>query len=145
MKKILITACLLSLVTFTGCVPISTKLAFNPSTGELKWNNPKDTTFHNLEISQQPDGSKLLKIGDWSTLNNPAVIQNAGQADAAIIKQVGETAVNLVGAGASLATTMGTQAATVNLSKGVQSALARPSAPSVHAVAITNTPLVAPQ
>jgi hypothetical protein len=131
-----------SAIVLTGCVPITSSLNINPATGVAKWSSPKDVTVEEIDAYIATNGERHLVVKNWRSSNNPQVIDAKGQADVAIAKQWGDNLINAVGAGASLATTMGTQAAASKLASGVASALVKPNAVAPVSVptVITNTP-----
>ena len=110
MKRILTLAALAAIaIGFTGCVPITTKFSFTPKNG-VTWNNPKDSSFDALEVSES-NGVPYMKITGWRSSNNPQVINAAGAADSAIVTAVGTQVIQAMQAGQQMMITQGASSA----------------------------------
>ena len=111
LSLILVSALAFALTACTTGVP-STIVQFDPATGALNIKSPKQVTSKNFKASVHLPSGAITTVSwdDLSSLNDSAIINAAGSADAKVIeataglvKQVGETAGTLAGAAAQQA------------------------------------------
>lgn len=79
---------LLMAATLTGCATVpSTKFAFNPKTGEIKVESPKEIDIKGLKV--RVDGGKVdASIQSYSSHNSPDVIAAVANANAAMAEKI---------------------------------------------------------
>ena len=110
MKTLRLCAALAALSVVTGCagfhtvndnVPHTTikgKVAGQP----FELQNPKDTVLEGLEVTAGTNGA-MIKIAKLTTVMNPANTIATGEAGDKLVKATGDSVVNGVNAGASIA------------------------------------------
>ena len=92
--------------TSRDSVPVAV-FKFNPATGEIVWQSPKDVSSRGFRASHNADGSSQI---EWDTLEskmNPDVITMSGAAYIGQIHAIGDVVSQSVAAAASAAATSG--------------------------------------
>lgn len=88
---------------FGPAVPTSEFTAQLGPAQSVKWSNPKNFVTTNLAISFGSNGQATVSIGFASSMNDAAIVNAGYGGQAALVKQWGDTAMQLMQAGAAAA------------------------------------------